>query len=175
MTPKNGIRCWLEAQWLNYFACLLSLPCALLHYSVSTPTHRCWRPEPVHFSLHLSGTAVTQGAHGVEEVSYWDVCTSLSDVCVCTLAQLCGLCKVVDVCTCLSVCARLCFKLLCFQCHRLLVWRSYGRAPKMIHLEANFVQFKEELLPKDGNRALLTFPFLHIYWTDCCVSSHYLM
>lgn len=48
--------------------------------------------------------------------------------------------------------------------------RSYGRAPKMIHLEANFVQFKEELLPKEGNKALLTFPFLHIYWTDCCVS-----
>lgn len=40
----------------------------------------------------------------------------------------------------------------------------------MIHLEANFVQFKEELLPKEGNKALLTFPFLHIYWTDCCVS-----
>lgn len=53
--------------------------------------------------------------------------------------------------------------------------RSYGRAPKMIHLEANFVQFKEELLPKEGNKALLTFPFLHIYWTDCCVSiiSHF--
>lgn len=49
--------------------------------------------------------------------------------------------------------------------------RTYGRAPKMIHLEANFVQFKEELLPKEGNKALLTFPFLHIYWTDCCVSS----
>lgn len=49
--------------------------------------------------------------------------------------------------------------------------RMYGRAPKMIHLEANFVHFKEELLPKKGNKALLTFPFLHIYWTDCCVSS----
>ncbi|XP_060796979.1 trafficking protein particle complex subunit 10-like isoform X1 [Neoarius graeffei] len=48
--------------------------------------------------------------------------------------------------------------------------RSYGRAPKMIHLEANFVQFKEELLPKEGNKALLTFPFLRIYWTDCCCS-----
>nr|KAF6382428.1 hypothetical protein mPipKuh1_008808 [Pipistrellus kuhlii] len=47
--------------------------------------------------------------------------------------------------------------------------RSYGRAPKMIHLESNFVQFKEELLPKEGNKALLTFPFLHIYWTECCV------
>lgn len=54
--------------------------------------------------------------------------------------------------------------LLCSLC------RTYGRAPKMIHLEANFVQFKEELLPKEGNKALLTFPFLHIYWTDCCVS-----
>ena len=49
-------------------------------------------------------------------------------------------------------------------------FRSYGRAPKMIHLESNFVQFKEELLPKEGNKALLTFPFLHIYWTECCVS-----
>ncbi|KAJ8352583.1 hypothetical protein SKAU_G00240590 [Synaphobranchus kaupii] len=51
--------------------------------------------------------------------------------------------------------------------------RSYGRAPKMIHLEANFVQFKEDLLPKEGNRALLTFPFLHIYWTDCCDTEAY--
>ncbi|XP_037543079.1 trafficking protein particle complex subunit 10 [Nematolebias whitei] len=51
--------------------------------------------------------------------------------------------------------------------------RTYGRAPKMIHLEANFVQFKEELLPKDGNKALLTFPFLHIYWTDCCDTEMY--
>ena len=53
-----------------------------------------------------------------------------------------------------------------------IVDRSYGRAPKMIHLESNFVQFKEELLPKEGNKALLTFPFLHIYWTECCVSIH---
>lgn len=52
-------------------------------------------------------------------------------------------------------------------------YRSYGRAPKMIHLESNFVQFKEELLPKEGNKALLTFPFLHIYWTECCVSIHW--
>ncbi|XP_020926737.1 trafficking protein particle complex subunit 10 [Sus scrofa] len=51
--------------------------------------------------------------------------------------------------------------------------RSYGRAPKMIHLESNFVQFKEELLPKEGNRALLTFPFLHIYWTECCDTEVY--
>ncbi|XP_040339726.1 trafficking protein particle complex subunit 10 isoform X2 [Herpailurus yagouaroundi] len=51
--------------------------------------------------------------------------------------------------------------------------RSYGRAPKMIHLESNFVQFKEELLPKDGNKALLTFPFLHIYWTECCDTEVY--
>ncbi|XP_062312495.1 trafficking protein particle complex subunit 10 isoform X1 [Osmerus eperlanus] len=51
--------------------------------------------------------------------------------------------------------------------------RTYGRAPKMIHLEANFVQFKEDLLPKEGNKALLTFPFLHIYWTDCCDTEVY--
>ncbi|XP_077473021.1 trafficking protein particle complex subunit 10 [Stigmatopora argus] len=51
--------------------------------------------------------------------------------------------------------------------------RTYGRAPKMIHLEANFVQFKEDLLPKDGTKALLTFPFLHIYWTDCCDTEAY--
>ncbi|XP_021567438.1 trafficking protein particle complex subunit 10 [Carlito syrichta] len=51
--------------------------------------------------------------------------------------------------------------------------RSYGRAPKMIHLESNFVQFKEELLPKEGNRALLTFPFLHMYWTECCDTEVY--
>ncbi|KAG8431029.1 hypothetical protein GDO86_019539 [Hymenochirus boettgeri] len=51
--------------------------------------------------------------------------------------------------------------------------RSYGRAPKMIHLESNFIPFKEELLPKEGNKALLTFPFLHIYWTDCCETEVY--
>ncbi|KAJ8246715.1 hypothetical protein GJAV_G00254590 [Gymnothorax javanicus] len=51
--------------------------------------------------------------------------------------------------------------------------RSYGRAPKMIHLEANFVLFKEDLLPKEANRALLTFPFLHIYWTKCCDTEVY--
>ncbi|XP_066455537.1 trafficking protein particle complex subunit 10 isoform X1 [Eleutherodactylus coqui] len=51
--------------------------------------------------------------------------------------------------------------------------RAYGRAPKMIHLESNFVQFKEELLPKEGNKALLTFPFLHIYWTECCDTEVY--
>ncbi|XP_010217051.1 PREDICTED: trafficking protein particle complex subunit 10 [Tinamus guttatus] len=51
--------------------------------------------------------------------------------------------------------------------------RSYGRPPKMIHLESNFVQFKEELLPKEGNKALLTFPFLHIYWTECCDTEAY--
>lgn len=77
--------------------------------------------------------------------------------------------------------ARLCIKGLWYKqtsvpwfdlslCYVLISLRSYGRAPKMIHLEANFVQFKEELLPKEGNKALLTFPFLHIYWTDCCVS-----
>ncbi|XP_053312828.1 trafficking protein particle complex subunit 10 [Spea bombifrons] len=51
--------------------------------------------------------------------------------------------------------------------------RAYGRAPKMIHLESNFVQFKEELLPREGNKALLTFPFLHIYWTECCDTEVY--
>ncbi|XP_025719245.1 trafficking protein particle complex subunit 10 isoform X2 [Callorhinus ursinus] len=32
---------------------------------------------------------------------------------------------------------------------------------------------KEELLPKEGNKALLTFPFLHIYWTECCDTEVY--
>ncbi|KAG8136465.1 hypothetical protein E2320_005042, partial [Naja naja] len=31
----------------------------------------------------------------------------------------------------------------------------------------------EELLPKEGNKALLTFPFLHIYWTECCDTEVY--
>uniref|UniRef100_UPI00358F56F4 trafficking protein particle complex subunit 10 isoform X2 n=1 Tax=Myxine glutinosa TaxID=7769 RepID=UPI00358F56F4 len=51
--------------------------------------------------------------------------------------------------------------------------RSYGRPPKMINLEANFISFKEELLPKEGSKALLTFPFLHIFWTDCYDSEMY--
>jgi hypothetical protein len=84
-----------------FYLSALSLPFSLLHYSVSTPPHRCWRPEPVHFSLHLSGTAVTQRVHGVEEVSPWDVCTSLSDVCVCVHA--CATVWFVQRCGCVRV------------------------------------------------------------------------
>ncbi|MGH0136494.1 UNVERIFIED_CONTAM: hypothetical protein FKN15_061137 [Acipenser sinensis] len=60
-----------------------------------------------------------------------------------------------------------------FDCMDFHSGMSYGRPPKIIHLEANFVQFKEDLLPKEDNKALLTFPFLHIYWTDCCDTEIY--
>ncbi|XP_064489263.1 trafficking protein particle complex subunit 10-like [Ornithodoros turicata] len=46
--------------------------------------------------------------------------------------------------------------------------RSYGRGPKVVHVEATFVKFDENNLPKDECELhLLDQPYLHTYWTDC--------
>ncbi|XP_014670123.1 PREDICTED: trafficking protein particle complex subunit 10-like isoform X2 [Priapulus caudatus] len=45
--------------------------------------------------------------------------------------------------------------------------RSYGRAPKTVLLDANFVQFSEDILPKHPEVALLGQPVFHTYWTEC--------
>ncbi|KAI8520820.1 Trafficking protein particle complex subunit 10 [Branchiostoma belcheri] len=45
--------------------------------------------------------------------------------------------------------------------------RSYGRPPRMVQVEANFVPFTDEMLPKEGDMSLLRQPFFHMFWTDC--------
>ena len=43
--------------------------------------------------------------------------------------------------------------------HTLLFFRSYGRAPKTINIEANFVPFNPDILPTDDDWTLLGRPF----------------
>ncbi|XP_077981439.1 trafficking protein particle complex subunit 10-like [Glandiceps talaboti] len=45
--------------------------------------------------------------------------------------------------------------------------RSYGRPPKTVHVEATFITFSQDVLPKEKDRTLLRQPFFHIYWTEC--------
>ncbi|XP_071496038.1 trafficking protein particle complex subunit 10-like [Diadema antillarum] len=45
--------------------------------------------------------------------------------------------------------------------------RSYGRAPKMIHVDVNFVPYNSDLLPSENDRKLLQLPVFHMYWTEC--------
>lgn len=48
--------------------------------------------------------------------------------------------------------------------------RSYGRATKSVYLEASFVKYnKDKIVHPDFN--LLKRPIVHIYWTDCVVST----
>ncbi|XP_064628401.1 trafficking protein particle complex subunit 10-like [Lineus longissimus] len=44
--------------------------------------------------------------------------------------------------------------------------RSYGRS-RTVYVEALFVPFSAEILPKENETALLGQPFFHIFWTDC--------
>ncbi|XP_070562685.1 trafficking protein particle complex subunit 10-like [Ptychodera flava] len=45
--------------------------------------------------------------------------------------------------------------------------RSYGRPPKTVNVEATFINFSPDTIPKEKDRALLQQPFFHIYWTEC--------
>nr|XP_054753568.1 trafficking protein particle complex subunit 10-like [Lytechinus pictus] len=45
--------------------------------------------------------------------------------------------------------------------------RSYGRAPKMIYVDVNFVPYNSDLLPTENDRKLLQLPVFHTYWTEC--------
>ncbi|BFZ24932.1 hypothetical protein BsWGS_27970 [Bradybaena similaris] len=50
--------------------------------------------------------------------------------------------------------------------------RSYGRAPRSIHLEASFVPYDPDILPGDEEKTLVSRPYFHIYWTDCDVEAY---
>lgn len=49
--------------------------------------------------------------------------------------------------------------------------RSYGRVTKSVSLDASFVKYNSEKLQIDNTWNLLKRPILHVYWTDCVVSS----
>ncbi|XP_030850473.1 trafficking protein particle complex subunit 10 isoform X3 [Strongylocentrotus purpuratus] len=53
--------------------------------------------------------------------------------------------------------------------------RSYGRAPKMINVDVNFVPYNSDLLPTENDRKLLQLPVFHIYWTECPDADAYKM
>ncbi|XP_071955676.1 trafficking protein particle complex subunit 10-like [Antedon mediterranea] len=45
--------------------------------------------------------------------------------------------------------------------------RSYGRAPKTISVDVQFVPFSIDILQYEGSRQLLHQSFFHLYWTEC--------
>ncbi|XP_022242094.1 trafficking protein particle complex subunit 10-like [Limulus polyphemus] len=45
--------------------------------------------------------------------------------------------------------------------------RSYGRSPKMVKVEADFVPFNEDIIPQEGEWNISGHPLLHTYWTEC--------
>lgn len=56
--------------------------------------------------------------------------------------------------------------------HECTEWkRSYGRAIKTVFIEAKFIPFSKEVLPKDSDWHLTKQPIFHTFWTDCSVSS----
>ena len=49
-------------------------------------------------------------------------------------------------------------------------WRhSYGRPPKNVYIDAQFIKFTPQYL-NEPELKLLGKPLLHTYWTDCTVS-----
>ena len=47
--------------------------------------------------------------------------------------------------------------------------RSCGRAVKSVYVEASFVPFSKDILPKQGDWHLIHPPKFHIFWTECLV------
>ncbi|XP_046398628.1 trafficking protein particle complex subunit 10 [Ischnura elegans] len=45
--------------------------------------------------------------------------------------------------------------------------RSYGRPIKSVFVDATFVPFSSDLLPRESDQKLIGRPILHVYWTDC--------
>lgn len=45
--------------------------------------------------------------------------------------------------------------------------RTYGRVTKSVKVEASFVPFSSEILPRSGDWQLIKQPIFHIYWTEC--------
>lgn len=48
--------------------------------------------------------------------------------------------------------------------------RPYGRIIKTVYVEAAFVSFSLDIVPKPDDLRLLQQPILHTYWTECPVS-----
>lgn len=45
--------------------------------------------------------------------------------------------------------------------------RSYGRVVKSVYVEASFISFGKDVLPKQGDWHLIEQPIFHIFWTEC--------
>ncbi|XP_069695323.1 trafficking protein particle complex subunit 10 isoform X2 [Periplaneta americana] len=45
--------------------------------------------------------------------------------------------------------------------------RSYGRVVKSVCVEASFISFSKDVLPKQGDWHLIQQPIFHIFWTEC--------
>lgn len=50
--------------------------------------------------------------------------------------------------------------------------RSYGRAPRSVHLSASFVPYDADILPEEEEKTLVSRPYFHIYWTDCDMETY---
>ncbi|KAK3098351.1 hypothetical protein FSP39_018670 [Pinctada imbricata] len=50
--------------------------------------------------------------------------------------------------------------------------RSYSRAPKTVYLEASYVPYDEDILPKETDKTLVSRPYFHIFWTCCDLESY---
>jgi hypothetical protein len=49
------------------------------------------------------------------------------------------------------------------------IFRSYGRPPKTVHIEASFVPYDEDILPKETDKTLVSRPYYHIFQGDSLV------
>ena len=47
-----------------------------------------------------------------------------------------------------------------------MYYRAYGR-PRALKIEANFVPFNPDILPKEDDWSLPGRPLFHTYWLDC--------
>ncbi|RUS69290.1 hypothetical protein EGW08_022949, partial [Elysia chlorotica] len=50
--------------------------------------------------------------------------------------------------------------------------RSYGRAPRSVHLSASMVPYDADILPDEEEKTLVSRPYFHIYWTDCDMDTY---
>ncbi|XP_059152410.1 trafficking protein particle complex subunit 10-like [Physella acuta] len=50
--------------------------------------------------------------------------------------------------------------------------RSYGRAPRMVNLEASLVPYDADILPEEEEKTLVSRPYFHLYWADGDVEAY---
>lgn len=50
--------------------------------------------------------------------------------------------------------------------------RSYGRPPKTVHIEASFVPYDEDILPKETDKTLVSRPYFHVFWADADLETY---